>query len=83
MKTAAAQANLACGVLDMTIARAIAEAGREVARGEHDAEFPIDLVQGGGGTVINMNANEVIANRAAELLGGTRGVYDLVHPNDM
>lgn len=82
VKAAAARANCGGGVLDTTLAGAIVGAAREVARGEHNDEFPVDLAQGGGGTVINMNANEVIANRAAELLGGQRGRYDLVHPND-
>jgi aspartate ammonia-lyase len=82
VKAAAAQANAACGVLDERLAGAIAAAAREVARGEHDAQFPIDIVLGGGGTAVNMNANEVIANRANELLGGTRGAYAPVSPND-
>ena len=82
VKAAAAGANAACGVLDGRLAAAIVEAAREVGRGEHDAEFPIDIVHGGGGTAVNMNANEVIANRANELLGGTRGSYDPVSPND-
>jgi len=82
VKAAAAGANAACGVLDERLAAAIAEAAREVGRGEHDREFPIDIVCGGGGTAVNMNANEVIANRANELLGGTRGSYDPIRPND-
>jgi aspartate ammonia-lyase len=82
VKAAAAQANLVCGVLDARRAGAIIAAAREVQRSEHDADFPLNVVVGGGGTVINMNANEVIANRATELLGGTRGRYDIVHPND-
>jgi aspartate ammonia-lyase len=82
VKAAAARANLVCGVLEPDVAHAIRDAAREVARGEHDDQFPVPLVQGGGGTAINMNANEVIANRAAELLGGERGRYDRVHPND-
>jgi aspartate ammonia-lyase len=82
VKAAAAEANAACGVIDERLAGAIAEAAREVGRGEHDREFPIDIVCGGGGTAVNMNANEVIANRANELLGGARGTYDPVGPND-
>jgi aspartate ammonia-lyase len=82
VKAAAARANLAGGVLEPDVADAIRDAAREVARGEHDDQFPVPLVQGGGGTSINMNANEVIANRAAELLGRERGRYDVVHPND-
>ena len=57
-------------------------AAREVATGLHLDQFPIDVVHGGGGTAVNMNVNEVIANRANELLGGGRGAYDRVHPND-
>jgi aspartate ammonia-lyase len=80
VKAAAARANAACGVLDERLAEAITLAAREIARGQHDEEFPIDIVQGGGGTSVNMNANEVVANRANELLGGVRGSYDPVHP---
>jgi aspartate ammonia-lyase len=80
VKAAAARANAACGVLDERLAGAITEAAREVARGEHDGQFPIDIVQGGGGTAVNMNCNEVVANRANELLGGVRGSYDPVDP---
>jgi aspartate ammonia-lyase len=82
VKAAAARANLDSGVLARDVADAIRDASREVARGEHDDQFPVPLVQGGGGTSINMNVNEVIANRSAELLGGQRGRYDVVHPND-
>lgn len=82
VKAAAALANATCGVLDRRIAEVICAAATEVARGEHDDQFPLEVVQGGGGTAINMNANEVIANRAAEILGGIRGRYDLVHPID-
>jgi aspartate ammonia-lyase len=82
VKAAAAAANAACGVLDDGIAAAIRDAAREVARGDHDDQFPIDLVHGGGGTAVHMNANEVIANLANERLGGRRGHYHPVHPND-
>jgi aspartate ammonia-lyase len=82
VKAAAAAANAACGVLDERIATAIRDAAREVARGDHDDQFPIDLVHGGGGTAVHMNANEVIANLANERLGGRRGRYYPVHPND-
>ncbi len=82
VKAAAARANAACGALPADIAEALVTAAREVAAGRHDAEFPIDVVHGGGGTAVNMNANEVVANRAGELLGGARGTYDRVHPND-
>jgi aspartate ammonia-lyase len=82
VKAAAARANAQVGAIEEPIASAICAASREVAAGAHDDQFPIDLVQGGGGTAVNMNANEVIANRAAELLGGSRGGYEIVHPND-
>jgi aspartate ammonia-lyase len=82
VKAAAARANLAAGELSAELASAIVAAAHEVATGDHRREFPIDVVQGGGGTAIHMNVNEVIANRANELLGGARGSYDRVHPND-
>jgi aspartate ammonia-lyase len=82
VKAAAARANLATGGLGSEIGEAILAAAREVAAGRHDGQFPIDVVHGGGGTAINMNANEVIANVANEALGGRRGAYDHVHPND-
>jgi aspartate ammonia-lyase len=82
VKTAAARANLAAGELGAEIADAIVTAAREVATGVHRGQFPIDVMHGGGGTAVNMNVNEVIANRANELLGGSRGTYDRVHPND-
>jgi aspartate ammonia-lyase len=82
VKAAAARANRDAGVLPRSIGDAILAAAREVADGQHDAEFPIDVVHGGGGTAVNMNANEVIANRAIELSGGIRGDYGRIHPND-
>jgi fumarate hydratase, class II len=82
IKQAAADVNAALGQLDPKIAGAIAEAAKEVVEGKWDAQFPIDAFQMGAGTSQNMNANEVIANRAIELLGGKRGEYTLVHPND-
>jgi aspartate ammonia-lyase len=82
VKAAAARANLAAGELPAELAAAIVAAAHEVATGAHRREFPIDVVHGGGGTAVNMNVNEVIANRANELLGGARGTYDRVHPND-
>jgi fumarate hydratase class II len=81
LKAAAAEVNRDFGMLDEDLALAIAEAAREVADGKHDAHFPIDVFQTGSGTSTNMNANEVIANRAAEILGGGRGKKK-VHPND-
>jgi fumarate hydratase class II len=81
-KLAAARVNLALGLLDAKKADAIERAAREVADGKLDAEFPIDVFQTGSGTSTNMNANEVIATRAAELMSGKRGGERLVHPND-
>ncbi|MGI8423819.1 MAG: class II fumarate hydratase [Chloroflexota bacterium] len=83
VKHAAALANRDLELLDASIADAIATAAAEVAAGAWDAEFVVDVFQTGSGTSTNMNANEVIANRANELLeGGPRGVYAPVHPND-
>jgi aspartate ammonia-lyase len=82
VKAAAARANAELGAIQANIADAICAAAREVATGAHNDQFPIDLVQGGGGTAVHMNVNEVIANRAGELLGGRRGGYEIVHPND-
>ncbi len=82
VKAAAARANLAAGELAGDMATAIVTSAHEVAAGTHRGQFPIDVVHGGGGTAVNMNMNEVIANRANELLGGARGTYDRVHPND-
>lgn len=82
VKAASARANVELGVLSDRLGEAIVAAAREVAAGDHLGQFPIDVVHGGGGTALNMNMNEVIANRAAQLLGGRLGTYDLVHPND-
>ena len=82
VKAAAALANAEVGALPREVADAVVEAARRVAAGEHDGEFPVALVQGGGGTSWNMNVNEVLANLAEEILGGKRGSYALVHPND-
>jgi len=81
VKRAAAQTNLELGLLARRRARAIAAAAQEVIEGKLDDQFPIDVYQTGSGTSTNTNANEVIANRATELLGGERG-SKLVHPND-
>jgi fumarate hydratase, class II len=81
-KKAAALANMALGELDARIGRAIAEAADEVIAGEHAAEFPLVVWQTGSGTQTNMNMNEVLANRASELLSGSRGTQRAVHPND-
>ncbi len=82
VKLAAAQANMDLQLLDGRKGKAIADAAKEVIEGRLDLHFPLDIFQTGSGTSTNMNANEVIANRAAELLGGKRGDKSLVHPND-
>ncbi len=82
IKRAAAGANLELGLLERRVADAIASAATEVADGKLDAHFPVDVFQTGSGTSTNMNANEVIASRANELLGGARGDKSPVHPND-
>jgi aspartate ammonia-lyase len=82
VKEAAAEANRDLGILDDEIAGAIIAAAREIRDGRLHGEFVVDVIQGGAGTSTNMNANEVIANRALELLGRSRGEYDVVHPNN-
>ncbi|WBL35947.1 class II fumarate hydratase [Tepidiforma flava] len=83
LKAGAARANRQLGLLDPQLADAIITAATEVAEGRWDDQFPVDIYQTGSGTSTNMNVNEVIANRANELLGGgPRGVYRPVHPND-
>jgi fumarate hydratase class II len=81
IKRAAASVNHSLGLLDKKQADAIIEAATEVIEGGLDEEFPVDIFQTGSGTSTNMNTNEVISNRATELLGGVRG-SKLVHPND-
>ena len=81
IKGTAASVNVALGLLDKRIGEAISQAAHEVIEGRWDAQFPLDIFQTGSGTSTNMNANEVIANRACELLGGAKG-SKLVHPND-
>ena len=73
VKRAAASVNRDLGLLDADIAAAITQAADEVTSGRHDAEFPLVVWQTGSGTQTNMNMNEVLANRASELLGGGRG----------
>src|SRR6266481_1442728 len=82
VKRAAAQVNLELNALDPKRAKAIIEAADEVIAGKHDGEFPLAVWQTGSGTQSNMNMNEVLANRASEILGGPRGEERLVHPND-
>ena len=82
VKKAAAEANAALGRLDADVARAIVSAADEILNGRFRDQFVVDVYQAGAGTSHNMNANEVLANRAAELLGEPRGSYTRVHPND-
>jgi len=82
VKKAAARANLELNLLGKQKAEAIQRAAAEVVAGRHDEEFPLVVWQTGSGTQTNMNVNEVLANRASELLGGERGQKRLVHPND-
>ncbi|WP_157016945.1 class II fumarate hydratase [Mesorhizobium xinjiangense] len=82
VKRAAAEANMALGKLDPQIGKAIVEAAQEVIDGKLDDHFPLVVWQTGSGTQSNMNANEVISNRAIEMLGGEMGTKKPVHPND-
>ena len=82
VKRSAARVNRALGLLEPKKAEAIERAADEVLAGRHDEEFPLVVWQTGSGTQSNMNVNEVLANRASELLGGERGPKRLVHPND-
>jgi fumarate hydratase class II len=82
VKRASAKVNRELGVLNAKKAAAIIKAADEVVEGRHDSEFPLMVWQTGSGTQTNMNMNEVLANRASELLGGERGEKRLVHPND-
>jgi fumarate hydratase class II len=82
VKYSAAGVNRELGLLKKTISTAIQKASREVMQGKWDEQFLVDIFQTGSGTSTNMNANEVIANRANEILGGKRGIYRPVHPND-
>ena len=82
IKRACAITNKACGLLKPEVANAIEWASSEIMAGRLLDEFIVDAVQGGAGTSANMNANEVIANRAIEFLGGEKGDYSIVHPND-
>ncbi len=82
IKKAAAITNLETGLLDRKTAEAIVQACDEILAGQFRKDFIVDPIQGGAGTSLNMNANEVIANRAIELLGGQKGDYSIVNPND-
>lgn len=82
IKKAAARVNAELGSLEKEKAQAILQAADEVLTGKHRDQFVVDTYQAGAGTSHNMNVNEVLANRANEILGGQRGTYDQVHPND-
>ncbi len=82
IKKAAAITNCEVGILDRKIADAIVKTCDEILEGKLHEDFIVDPIQGGAGTSINMNANEVIANRAIEILGGQKGEYSIVNPND-
>ena len=82
VKLAAVETNHTLGVINDEISGAIAQACRELINGKHHDNFPIDMMQGGAGTSVNMNANEVIANRALEIMGYEKGDYQHCYPND-
>ena len=82
VKEAAALSNRDLGLLDDDVCDLVVRVTREIRAGRHHDHFLVDMIQGGAGTSTNMNANEVIANRAAELAGRPRGEYDVVHPNN-
>lgn len=82
VKWAAAAANCEVGSLDKKVADAIIEACKEIISGKYHSHFIVDMFQGGAGTSTNMNANEVIANRALEIMGYSKGEYDYCHPNE-
>jgi aspartate ammonia-lyase len=82
VKQAAAEANQELGLVDQKRAGAILQAAKEVQQGKWDQEFVVDVFQAGAGVSLHMNSNEVIANRAVEILGGALGDYSVVHPND-
>src|SRR6185437_14421234 len=82
VKKAAALANMETGRLDPKLAQAIVQAADEVLGGQWREQFVVDVYQAGAGTSHNMNANEMLANRAIEILGGQRGEYKTVSPND-
>ncbi len=82
IKRTAAEVNMALGLLDPKLGKAIVQAAQEVEEGRWDAQFPLDIYQTGSGTSTNMNANEVIANRANEILGTPLGTKGPTHPND-
>ncbi|MEE4196975.1 MAG: aspartate ammonia-lyase [Bacteroidales bacterium] len=82
VKLAAAQANVELGLLESSVGNAIIRACNEIMNGKYHNHFIVDMIQGGAGTSTNMNANEVIANRALEIMGYERGQYEFCHPNN-
>ena len=82
IKKAAAIVHRQAGLLPPRLAEAMIQACDDLADGMKPADFPVDAIQGGAGTSTNMNVNEVIANRALEILGQEKGCYALIHPND-
>ena len=82
VKKAAAQANMETGRLDRKIGNALVQAAEEIIDGEFIDQFPVDPIQGGAGTSINMNMNEVLCNRALEIIGEAKGRYDIISPNN-
>jgi len=82
IKKAAALSNHELGILEEEKSRAITEACREARQGLLDEHFPVDVIQGGAGTSVNMNANEVLCNRALEIMGHLKGEYQYLHPNN-
>ena len=82
IKYASAKTNFELGLLGKRMVKAIEQASQEVMEGRWDKQFVVDIFQTGSGTSTNMNGNEVIANRANEILGSKRGAYRPVHPND-
>src|SRR6266850_4579154 len=82
IKKAAALTHKETGRLEARLADAIVKAADEILGGQHRDQFIVDVYQAGAGTSHNMNVNEVLANRANEILGGARGTYEPVHPND-
>ena len=82
VKKACAISNFEAGIMTEEVKDAIVQASDEIIEGKLHDQFIVDPIQGGAGTSANMNANEVIANRANEILGGKLGEYDKVHPND-
>lgn len=82
VKQGAAEANGELGLMDAKLCKAIVKACEEIRSGKLIDQFPVDMIQGGAGTSTNMNANEVIANRALEVLGHKKGEYDFCHPNN-